>query len=139
MAKSLDLPLVEQIRGKRLSALLARIDEHGEEAVSNVIAAVPNSPHWRGENGWRGNFDSLMRPDNFQRMKEGAYAASQRAPPAKPKYVSKTGYEYRGTEEQVMREAQRRGDNDTYWQVQVDMRRRREATSIGDLVKGATA
>jgi hypothetical protein len=33
------------------------------------------------------------------------------------KYVSKSGYEYRGSDEQVMREAERRGDNDTYWRA----------------------
>lgn len=36
------------------------------------------------------------------------------------RYVSASGYEYRGSLEQIEREAQRRHDNDTYWQVQVD-------------------
>lgn len=33
------------------------------------------------------------------------------------KWVSKSGYEYRGTDEQVMREAEKRGDHNTYWSV----------------------
>lgn len=78
------LPKIEGIKGKRLKALMARIDEHGEEAVFRAISNVPNSPHWLGANGWLGNFDSLMRPDNFQRMIEGAYATKAAAPAAKP-------------------------------------------------------
>ena len=35
---------------------------------------------WLGANGWLGNFDSLMRPDNFQRMIEGAYSKKPSAP-----------------------------------------------------------
>lgn len=33
------------------------------------------------------------------------------------KWVSPKGYEYRGTDEQVMREAEKRNDMDTYWRV----------------------
>jgi len=33
------------------------------------------------------------------------------------KWVSKSGYEYRGDDRAVMREAERRGDMDTYWSV----------------------
>lgn len=33
------------------------------------------------------------------------------------KWKSKSGYEYRGTDEQVLREAERRHDMDTYWSV----------------------
>jgi hypothetical protein len=38
-------------------------------------------------------------------------------------YVSKSGYRYRGDAEAVMREAERRGDNDTYWRVKGDVGR----------------
>lgn len=75
MARKHGLPTVEACAGKRLKALKARIAEHGEDAALRAIANVPGSPHWLGENGWLGNFDSLMRPDNFQRMLEGAYGS----------------------------------------------------------------
>ena len=39
------------------------------------------------------------------------------------KYVSKSGYEYRGTIEQVIREAERRNDMDTYWKAKGDLKR----------------
>lgn len=79
MADEHGLPKVDGIGGKRLAALKARTAEHGEDAVLRAIASVPTSPHWLGANGWLGNFDSLMRPDNFQRMIEGTYG------PAEPK------------------------------------------------------
>jgi hypothetical protein len=47
------------------------------------------------------------------------------------RYVSKSGYEYRGDAESVMREAERRGDNDTYWKAKSD--RNRKAASVGDV------
>lgn len=36
-------------------------------------------------------------------------------------YISKSGYEYRGDREAVMRQAHKRADWDTYWQVQADI------------------
>lgn len=39
------------------------------------------------------------------------------------KWVSKSGYEYRGSDTDVLREAERRGDNDTYWAVKAAMAR----------------
>lgn len=90
MAARYGLPLVEKITGKRLKALKARIAEHGEDAVLRAISSVPQSPHWLGENGWLGNFDSLLRPDNFQRMLEGAYAGKV----AKPAPVQRTAEQW---------------------------------------------
>lgn len=81
MAAKHGLPAIQAITGKRLRALMARIDEHGEGAVLRAISSVPKSPHWLGANGWLGNFDSLMRPENFQRMIEGAYAAGEQKQP----------------------------------------------------------
>lgn len=45
------------------------------------------------------------------------------------KWVSKSGHEYRGTNEQVLKECERRGDNDTYWSVVVAMRQEQEAAN----------
>lgn len=40
------------------------------------------------------------------------------------KWVSASGYEYRGSDKDVLREAERRGDNDTYWRVKSAMKER---------------
>lgn len=40
-----------------------------------------------------------------------------------PKYVSASGYEYRGGIEAVIREAERRGDMETYWKAKGDLKR----------------
>jgi hypothetical protein len=77
MARVHRLPTVQRLAGKRLKAVMARYAEHGEQALFSAINMVPNCPHWMGANGWTGNFDSLMRPDNFQRMVEGVYADKQ--------------------------------------------------------------
>lgn len=84
MAAKHGLPQAQGITGKREKALMARIGEHGFDAVLRAISSVPNCPHWLGENGWLGNLDSLLRPDNFQRMLEGAYAGKAAAPKAEP-------------------------------------------------------
>lgn len=39
------------------------------------------------------------------------------------RYVSASGYEYRGDLNTIQREARRRNDNDTYWQIEVDKKR----------------
>jgi hypothetical protein len=77
MARKHGLPTVQTIGGKRQRAVAARYAEHGEQALFSAISMVPNCPHWMGENGWTGNFDSLMRPDNFQRMIEGSYTGKK--------------------------------------------------------------
>lgn len=43
------------------------------------------------------------------------------------KYVSKSGYEYRGDIHAVIREAERRNDMDTYWTAKSDLRQQRQA------------
>lgn len=40
------------------------------------------------------------------------------------RYISKSGYEYRGSDEQILKECERRGDNDTYWAVKSAMKTR---------------
>lgn len=90
MAARYGLPQIQGITGKRLKALKARIAEHGEDAVRRAISNVAESPHWLGENGWLGNFDSLLRPENFQRMLEGAYAGKA----AKPAPVERTAEQW---------------------------------------------
>jgi hypothetical protein len=48
------------------------------------------------------------------------------------KYVSKSGHEYRGELDSIIREAERRGDNDTYWKAKGD--RSRGAKSVGEVL-----
>lgn len=62
------------------------------------------------------------------------------------KWVSKSGYEYRGSDSDVLKEAERRGDMDTYWSVKGAMKReerpkpstpkRGRSQSIGQLAAG---
>lgn len=62
------------------------------------------------------------------------------------RWVSKSGYEYRGSDEDVLREAERRHDMDIYWTVHRVIRERKEAkapkpkrgksASIGQLTAG---
>jgi len=133
IAEQHDLPKIEGITGNRLKAVRQRCQDHGPDAVSRAIATVPKCPHWLGENGWRGNFDSLMRPDNFQRMIEGAYIGGNVS-----KFVSASGYEYRGNPESVMREAERRGDNDTYWAAKRAMGSQSIGRVTNEIVKRAS-
>lgn len=42
------------------------------------------------------------------------------------KWVSKSGYEYRGTDEECLKQADKRGDNDTYWAIKAAMSRAKE-------------
>lgn len=44
-----------------------------------------------------------------------------------PKWVSATGHQYRGDDEAVMREAEKRSDWDTYWKVKATARQMRAA------------
>lgn len=64
------------------------------------------------------------------------------------RWVSKSGYEYRGSDADVMREAERRNDMDTYWSVKAAIGReakpapkrdgrRGNAASIGQLIPAA--
>jgi hypothetical protein len=68
---------------------------------------------------------------------------TKRLQPAK--YVSPKGYEYRGSDLEVMREAERRGDNGTYWAAKRALNekpkapaksstRTRGSAAIGDLI-----
>jgi hypothetical protein len=43
------------------------------------------------------------------------------------RWTSKSGYEYRGTDEQVLREAEKRHDMDTYWSVHRVLREKKAA------------
>jgi hypothetical protein len=80
MAVRHKLTQIQGITGKRRKVVAARVAEHGPDGVLKAISAVPKSDHWLGANGWKGNFDSLMRPEHCQRMIELADQAGQCQP-----------------------------------------------------------
>lgn len=66
---------IRSLTDKRKAALAARVDEHGPEAVREMIrkAAESNFLNGGGERGFVADFDWLFRPDNFLRTLEGCY------------------------------------------------------------------
>lgn len=90
---------------QRQCALLEKLAGKGHAPEEIVATSV--------ERGWTG----LFEPD-------------ERRKAASTKWVSPKGYEYRGTDEQVLREAERRGDMDTYWKVKGSLKRAGEALRV---------
>lgn len=62
-------------KSKRASAVRARIREHGEEAVKEMIRKAAKSDFLNGKNqrGWTASFDWLFLPTNFVKVLEGNY------------------------------------------------------------------
>ena len=60
---------------KRAGAVKARIREHGEEAVREMIRKAAKSDFLNGKNqrGWTASFDWLFLPTNFVKVLEGNY------------------------------------------------------------------
>lgn len=69
------IPKVRSARGKRASAIKARIREYGIEAVYEVITKACQSDFMNGRNnrGWTATFDWIFLPTNFQKVLEGNY------------------------------------------------------------------
>lgn len=71
------IPKVHKISdsSKRAGAVRARIREHGEEAVKEMIRKAAHSDFLNGRNqrGWTASFDWLFLPTNFQKVLEGNY------------------------------------------------------------------
>lgn len=63
-------------RGKMI---LARVREHGLDAVLQAIEAVKQSPFLRGENGrgWMITLEWFAKPNNFIKVSEGQYLESR--------------------------------------------------------------
>lgn len=69
------MPEVTKITTKRISAIKARIKEHGEEKVLEVLQQSSQSEFLNGKNynGWTASFDWIMSPTNFIKIAEGNY------------------------------------------------------------------
>ena len=69
------IPKIRGISGKRLKAVQARLREHGEEAVFEMIRKASESDFLNGKNnrGWTATFDWLFLPSNFQKVLEDNY------------------------------------------------------------------
>jgi len=74
-----DLPPVEKISDTRKSAIKARAKEYGLEAIGTVFLEVSKSNFLNGDNdrGWRADFDWIMKPANFLKIKEGKYKSTE--------------------------------------------------------------
>jgi hypothetical protein len=74
-AQSLGLSEAQKLTTHRHKLLSARIREHGLEGWQRAIANL-NTPFLLGKNdrGWKANIDFMLRPGNFQKLLENAYA-----------------------------------------------------------------
>ena len=61
--------------GKRRAHIMARMREHGADAVKEMLtrAVVSDFLNGRNDRGWIASFDWLMLPDNFSKIIEGNY------------------------------------------------------------------
>jgi hypothetical protein len=76
---------------------------------------------WRKERGPGETLTALLECQ-AQRISEPVEWLTKRL--QKAHYVSKSGYEYRGDEDAILREAERRNDMDTYWSIIGEQKRR---------------
>lgn len=69
------MPRLRTIDGTRRTHTLARIREHGEEALREVVRKAVASDFLNGNNsrGWAATFDWLVLPNNFIKVLEGNY------------------------------------------------------------------
>jgi hypothetical protein len=89
---------------------------HTDESIAAIAEIYAD--YWRSQPGQRGvktDWPATWR--NWIRRE----AKSERV--ASPKYVSASGYQYRGDERAVMKEAERRGDYTTYYAAKGNLER----------------
>jgi hypothetical protein len=69
------LPSITAITPKRKQAINARVREHGQEAVYEMLKKAGRSCFLSGQNknGWVASFDWIFRPNNFVKVLEGNY------------------------------------------------------------------
>jgi len=75
MKECRSLPPIKAITQKRKQAISARIREHGQEAVYEMLKKAGRSCFLAGQNknGWVATFDWLFKPNNFVKVLEGNY------------------------------------------------------------------
>ncbi|WP_339623688.1 hypothetical protein [Eubacterium sp.] len=81
-----ELPKVQAMNDNRKKAIRARVKEHGEATVLQVIALVKQSDFLCGRTGndWNASFDWTMKPTNFVKVLEGNYANKAASPATGP-------------------------------------------------------
>lgn len=75
MAADAGLSPIRKLTPERRGRIMARLSEHGSDAMTEAIAAVGRSRFCRGENDrrWRADFDFLLQPSRFLKLIEGSY------------------------------------------------------------------
>ncbi len=75
VAERRGLAKVKQLTPQRRRKLVSRIKEAGVDGFTEAIGTIEASPFLRGENGrgWRADFDWMLEPKNFTKLREGAY------------------------------------------------------------------
>lgn len=127
-SKDSGIPVVRVLNHSRKQMLFSRLKEHGEAAMLEAVDKVHDSLFCRGlkGDGRKADIMFILQPKTLPRVLEGFYGQDNDSP-AKPKFVSPTGYEYRGSLEQMLREADKRGDNGTYWSIKTALNEQRTA------------
>lgn len=101
---------------------------HGAEEIAALGDEFRD--YWIAQPGQRGvKLDWLATWRNWVRR------AGARPKPRK-EYVSEGGYQYRGDRKAIKREAERRRDMGTFYAIEGEERREREARSLGDVAAG---
>lgn len=79
MAARHGLSQMSRMTDGRLEKLQARIADHGVDVLIETIAAIPQYPFLMGksDNGWKANFDWLLRPDRCAKLIEGGYSTEE--------------------------------------------------------------
>ena len=76
LAREHNLPICETLTERRRARLIGRLkDTGGIEGFTEAIERIPRSGFLLGKNdrGWRANFDWLLQPDSFAKLREGTY------------------------------------------------------------------
>lgn len=80
MAASTGLSKVTPTDERRIavSTLMETLD--GPQVVINAFDTIPKSPFLigQGKNGWKANFDFIIKPGNFAKLREGLYRDERR-------------------------------------------------------------
>lgn len=81
MARKVGLPACRALTDDRKKKLRARLKEHGLDAWEAAVNTVPKSTFLLGKTkgnreGWRANFDFMVRPETINKIQEGNYGIS---------------------------------------------------------------
>jgi hypothetical protein len=127
-SKESGIPAVRVLNHSRTQMLLARVREHGEAVMLEAVDNVHASLFCRGlrGDGRKADIMFILQPKTLPRVLEGFYGQDNDTPIAR-KYISPSGHEYRGDEEAVMKQAERRADWNTYWLAKARLEERKAA------------